>query len=957
MIIHGGEPPHIEVPEPRLGEVLSRLNQVTYQVEQRTTNFNADMKAKLASFTAGLTTLVVEVLQPIDAHIAARGVQHGETKATVDLSNKDNYRMATLAEMLALSPVSAYVSPNGAKASVLANSETYNPTAFQNNDAFQMASYFMPDEYPVGVPTAVQATRYLGFSLYNPMLVNGDRLILSPQVDTAKYQKQSIFVSGATEATGGSQFSEVQNLNVRYLGNNWNALGGTTSASRVALFKPLADKKIYEFKNQLALGGANVNLQLYRGYGSTIYKGLATSVALSGQTITINHKFFKVDLVDTDPTLVELVDSNYGALFTQINKDPVAAPANGSHTYQLTDFMTLAPGQTVVGLGNNAQSIVTSLYWNAQDSELYLFVVVPITLRMGGAVRYMNITFIEAIAPGTLRSGGSAAFTQLGTLEKDTINADMTITEGAKWLSVSDKEDFFNPALFPGAVLADGEVVKSSCTKYGIRVKRAKSALLGINAWAAGPREVMPIKEVRTEVYAPSRHAPFRAIPERLFPSLQDGVSTQYLTYALNRESGRYEWVEQNWNTSSPVGVEANGRFGIRSPDTERVVDLYMMPRALSTYVNKSGIGTSTRALAFTNDNNYKGYASIGYSNGVLTLGAEVQLSPANLITLRGAAGKMRVNAAAANPAIDDALRETQIHVYAVGPTRAVIIMSDGISYAEAAIADYAVNGGICTLTFAPTIGLVLKPVTPGGQTVTGANRNSLSGDDVWMDGSDLLAVQVTPDNWQIAITRPFGNIYGDLSFSVSGFNNAQPTFTPRTVNPARLYAGTHMFDLVDELHPPLLVPGKGVYQYDPTNDRYATAMVEVGGTAIVDPYEINEAGWVVIPAGSKTLIRGRAYVLTREYPVKVDPTGTTYCYLTRQGDTLVAIGSPVVRETLNSEVLFGVAVNGVLQINHSYLVLDNHVVSPTRRGSAIPVFDDNGGQGVNKFVTQRDVS
>jgi hypothetical protein len=90
---------------------------------------------------------------------------------------------------------------------------------------------------------------------------------------------------------------------------------------------------------------------------------------------------------------------------------------------------------------------------------------------------------------------------------------------------------------------------------------------------------------------------------------------------------------------------------------------------------------------------------------------------------------------------------------------------------------------------------------------------------------------------------------------------------------------------------------------------------------------------------------------------VRVKEVGTSYCYLQRIGQVLLAIASDVMREVSNNEVMFGTSVNGVLTVNESYIVMDKHVVRSGRRGSAIPMFEDDGALGTNKFFTQRDVS
>lgn len=118
MIVHGGEPPFIEKPEPKFGGVVKKLNEITYKLQDCTYSFNENSKTKLQEFAQNLAQFIVDVVTPIDNHLAQRGAVHGETKSTIGLSKKDNYRTATLTEQANLTPVLAYVTPQGVKAAL-----------------------------------------------------------------------------------------------------------------------------------------------------------------------------------------------------------------------------------------------------------------------------------------------------------------------------------------------------------------------------------------------------------------------------------------------------------------------------------------------------------------------------------------------------------------------------------------------------------------------------------------------------------------------------------------------------------------------------------------------------------------------------------------------------------------------------------------------------------------------
>ena len=783
-------------------------------------------------------------------------------------------------------------------------------------------------------------------------MISGDRILVSPRSDTGTYQRQDIFISNPVAIKRRTQLSEIDNLTSGYIGSNWNASAAETTAGRVALFKPLADKQIYDMRSNLNMSGFNKNYLLLNGYGTSLYKGLATAVVVVGTVVTIQHKFFKVDLFDTDPVLVDLVDGSYPASFVNIT-GTTAGAANGQHSYDLNNFLNLSPGQTVAYDGRGG-GVTTGMAWVSQDFELYLMVNIPIVVNGVSMV----ISFVESVTPGKLSAGSSAQFRQLGSYVKDTIGVDVKPIEPSQWVKLSDLTDFNNVLEFPGVVLPNGEIVKSASTKYAVRVKRIESGRTDIRDWMTGVRPNVPVKFARTEMYTPSRYTPFGPLPERVIPVSQANGVTTFLVYGLDEISGNYMWRELIWTTNPRVvNPGAGGKSGFSMSDfNNRLNNLVDMPDALSVMAGVQNGGVVLSAFCFTTQNNFTGYQSFAYSNQKVTLGAKIQLHPSSVNSLKSAGTGVIGRAAVANPGIANGTRKANIQVMDRHDGKLLVMVSDGVSYAEATTLSYAIADGKVRLTI-PAAGLGLVPVTGGGFGSVGSFRESLSGDNPRQPYSDvLIAAEIPTRNWDIVFPRAFGEVYGDLSFSIDVPQSAVAVMTPRYVNQGRLYQGNRQFDLVNELLPPILVPFYGVFQYGPGNTNFTSLMVRPTAGDFVDPYDVNEPGWVRIPAGSRVVVRGRAYILDKEYPVKVNPNGVTYCYLVRVGDTLSGIGSPTMRETSNGEVLFGVATNGVLSINNSYLVIDNHVVTPTRRGGAIPVFPDDGNLGVNKFFTKRDL-
>lgn len=953
------EPPFVETPEPGFGVVIRKLNEMVVQAEDRTTNYNKNIQDKLDELDTHVTAWIASSVTPIDQHLAKRGAIHGETKKTVGLSKKDNFRTATLAEQINYANVNAFVTPAGAKAALDANTGEFDLSQYQRNGVFQFASYYYPDDYPTAIPATPEPVRYTISKGRVPMLMNGDRVVYSPRSDEARYTRQSLFLGMPLKGSAGARLSEIVNATARYTGTNWNMTAGDATDSKVAFFRPLGDKQIYHYKTTLPLPAGNRNYLLYNRNAAAAYRGLGIAVGLAGTVLTLSHRFFYTNLQATDPTLTELIASGYLGQFDRMGATPVAAPANGSHAYDLKDFVTLPAGATIAA-DPDYPDVITTMLWNSVDYEIYLNVSLAVLVKNGPLTSKLVLSFTESIIPGTLVAGGNALFKTLGPRVKDTLDANLVPVVGSAFLTVNNPLDFNNITQSPGMVLNSGVVVKAISTKLGLRVKRYKTDYNGMKDWMMAQRPVVSPTDASMEVFAPSRHTPFGPLPERIIPVAHDGTITQHLVYGLDSATGLFSWSQLTWNDASIISTQTGDNvFGVRLPEVRDQVDtLGLLPKSLTVVVNKSGVGVGMNALAFTSANNYIGKSAVSYASKTLTVGTDVKVAVPTKLSIQGATRDVMDRAALLNPGVDPVLRVAESQMFAINATRALLIITDGVSYAEAMVVNYAIVDGLFTLDFKAAGGVNLKPVTPASGPVTPGNRVSGSGDGTWMISADLLCAAGSLNDFSFVLTRPFGNNYGDLSFSVTGINGATPVFSIGKLNPVRLYPGTQQFDLVEELLPPVMVPGKGVYQYDgSTAQLYTNTMVEIGGGPTkMDPFNINETGWVRIPSGGRVVIGGKAYILGEEFALKVGLTGTTYCYLVRYGDVIQVVGSTQRREVANNEVLFGIAVNGVFQQTKDYLVMSNHVVSATRQGSAIPCFIDDGADGPNQFFTHRDV-
>lgn len=965
MIVHGGQPPFIEEPNPKFGGVISKLNELALFVTNKTDRFSESTQERLHEFTDALDGFVREVVIPIDNHISQIGAVHNETKSTIGLSLKDNFRAASLAEAIAMARVDAFVTVKGARDSVVTNTNAYVSTDFQQNDVLQMASYYFPNEYPVQVPTVPEPIKYFNGNGKNtsvPLILNGDRFVLAPyQVAGPAYQRNSLFVSGPTNQIGKSLMQEVPNVTSGYNCYGWNNIAARATSGKVMFFHPISDKNIYEFTDGIGVSvPAQNGFLMYQGFGGVVYKGIAISAAFATEdVINIKQTFYSVAALETNPTLTPVVDANYRANINIPGTVLPNSPANTTYQFDLKQVLNLPAGATVVRLPGWTPTV--SMYWNAQDIDAHLFIAVPIRITYGAAVKRTCLRFVISIKPGTLRPGSSCTVTALNMGTKDTIGEDLTLPANPLWLEEDHIWNINNPARDPGAVLTNGDVVKSRSFKYGVILKRYNTQFKGLKNWVLGNRPAVPMYEATSEITVPSRHQVFGPLPERILPAVWRPDEAAYLVYGLDIATGRYSWKEIGWTVNAMKGPVSGNKFGIRSPDY--VIDRSRLPNMPSSVVSSNLIdGTGRKfvmtGLAFNESNGFKGFKTISYSGGTLVLSGVTSLSPLSVFSLRAASSQVMKRAAIVNPypAAVAALRDAQIQVFKITDNKILAILSDGLSYVEAGVFPYTQAGDVITLDFLPTNGVKTVAVTPASPGLTGAARTSQSGDNVQSLYYDVKVNQLDATAYEIAVERPFGDLYGNVSFVVNNIGATQPGITTTTLNPARLYLNSSSIDMVDPLYPSFIMPTDGLYIHNPNNNEYSTNCVSVSvPSRSTDPFDPLEAGWVRVPAGAKVILGGRGYFLAQDYPVKVKPVGVTYCYLRRNGDLLEAVGSDVIRETSNNEVLYGVSTNGVLQVSNNYLVLAKHLISSSRRGSAIPYFEDDGAKGPNKFFTQRD--
>jgi len=453
-----------------------------------------------------------------------------------------------------------------------------------------------------------------------------------------------------------------------------------------------------------------------------------------------------------------------------------------------------------------------------------------------------------------------------------------------------------------------------------------------------------------SHTFVPTRHFSFGDLAERILPLSQDDTKATYLSYCLASDKLGYRYKELTWATGT-LATLTGTQYNVVKPTgiIERNIE-QTLPKSLMSLTQPTG-GVSLSSLCFTTRNDFKSYATVQYSNGVVTLGTPVTLSPVSMIALNLHMAQVMIKAklspAYAGKASDYAL-QGDVGVFVVQVGKAVVYWSDGVSYVEACVVDYSVNNNTMVL------GLKTDTVRYVVSTNTNANkgyRKSTSGDDLTSDHSDLLVYKTSNNALRFVLNKPFGELAGDVSFTTSNFTATVVTLSPNVTNPALTYQNKELFDIAQEMYPACLIPKTGVFQSN------GDTLLRIGGTETFDPYSVGNNKVIIIPEGFRCVINGIGVVLdeTQERQYTTTPA---YFYLEQDGANVKLSQYAVQQNPNNNAVMVGYDSDGTgVRYTRSYIVLDKHLISDVRKGNTIPmVLDDNTELGTSKFFRYKDV-
>jgi len=953
MIIIGGERPVIEDPEPRYGSLLSSLNNLRRKIEKRQDSNDAQTSANLTYIAQAVGNFIALCQTPVDAHIALTGPVHGETAETIDKEKVDNFRTGTVQDHLNFAD-DAFVNPAGMKAAITQSISGFNATDFQQNVRMPFAALHHIDQFD-------RAAKDPGNALFfkkGPvtLIMNGDRVIVSPQYPSGNAGPYSLYYSDTVKMGASIGLNEERQISTLYWGAGWNMKGALDNTGRIGIFRPLANKGIYNYASNVP-GAGNFYVVLSSTFGDISHKGCLLSASFSNGVISLGHYFFGVNDPESNPTITQIVTSSYKATYNTVNMNNVNDSINKTRQIALSDFFTWGPGVKIESALKAGEQPTITADWRYLNLEFLMNIAMPVKVTIGNQVFNKVFNFTESVHPGKLVIADTGAIDMLKGFSKDSIST-VGDLKNSKWLVDNDPTNLLNLVKNPGVINNNGLILNGYTTPTCLRIKVSPTDMKGVIPLLEDPSLSRPVKDSVTQMFVPTRHFSLGEMPERILPLSQDANQVSYLSYCLAVDRFGYKHKELQWAQGSNTQLDsANKVYGITRPDLITERDLVTtLPMSLCSASSVSG-GVTVTGLNFTTRNEFTGYASFQYAGGAVVLGDKVSLSTNSLIVMR-----LKASEAAKADIVQTVYKGQQAQyplnpnmgIFVVNNQRALCWWSDGCAIVHAAIVPYTLSGNVLNLGLKTdtTLSVVSQPVTPNK-----GNAASQSNDGLHSRHCDLLAYKINDNQWVFGLNRPWNDMSGDVTFSTDNFLATAPTFRPLYTVQAKTFAGTEFFDVADDHYPLTLIPRVGLFQCLQSISTDVVLQSVRDLTVSFKPYQLANQKLVIVPEGYRCVINGVGISVDETHELAYT-TWPSYFYLEENTGIIELNRYDTEQKPDNNAIMIGYDSDGTgVRYTRSFIVLDKHLISSVRKGATIPFVENDGTErGYSNFFRYKDV-
>lgn len=777
------------------GDLLKSLNALGFKIQQENALYTtvpaltlAEVKAKVAAFGPYAKNL-------IEAHTSKRGVTHRETKKTVALEKKDNFRMATMEECVSLANVNAFVSPAGGKAALSGLSFDLTKR-FQQNDIYPIAAI---SNQPLFKHTAAYST-HLSAVLRGPGMIGRfkDNLIMSPRQSGNSNNIFSLYKGFKSDAGVNNRYYDTGGVKYGLKGNPENPTIyeeiGASAAGRVVVLDTPNRPHTGPVKTSIGTAPpvtASLN-GLAGGFstqdGNNHYRDLYIDTANPGfagakSMAYIWQRYYGV-VPDGGSAITRTVTRNWtgpnsGDMFGRVDQDYLGIKIGSI-------CKSNAPNVTL-----EFESYFVSSCWEVIDKSYILKLqgVICHTNTGTGKKLYFNFSmaFRGVITQATSGLSPRIVFSPVYHYSPTVLVESDLNSFNSGFTRLFEKGSVLDTFAHPGSIIEGGLYVRQQTYPQHSYVHYTRFVDIAtpldyfktpINALDGYWVNTIPVSHIGM--------APWGNTAQRIIPVEYGAGGFKVLSYAMDNSNGGWTWAELSWVEPD----QPKPRTSFKAPDKGvRLNTSKPIPPSISSFVTRAGV--SYQGLNFVECNRYTGSVGLTYANGSFSETGKVVLNSVYLTNLlkQETAFLARAKAYYGNTGVEKH-QEFTVGVFTLGKNglttkdQALVVMTDGFGYMELAISNYTIANGVYNVATAVE-SLTRYVVTPLPKpTLFTGEVSKVDTYRVLSTFSDMSVYEYDTGVTMLSFNRPWGDHrIGKVTVCLENYNPTTLTMSVSRIN------------------------------------------------------------------------------------------------------------------------------------------------------------------------------
>lgn len=992
-------PPNLD--PTKTGDLLLTLNQLGYQVQRKSESYNTLPQQLMESLQNQLDDFSDYCDSIVTDHVNSTGKQHGETKSTVQLSEKDNFRTSTDAEAANFSDVEAFVTPSGVKAAI--DKVVAQMTGrYQQNDLFPItmmsASKILPsssyhtgpnDEYIEGpgrmghlqdtllaYPNQPENAQH--FNIFRSFQITGGKELLYYDTGCVNMGIVPPKLNGEIYTRRADKKQFVTQL------ENANRTGPFefTYDPQGELTPPENFESIeidYDSHNGLLLGSSYDGTQ-------KIIMGNREIVNPSGEDVS-EKIWIDMGLIDvTEASPDDPIFRHDGGLYPD---DTYSIFNNTMATRQSLpiEIENLITGDDLTVI---CETFSVGMTWTEVNKAYYMDLNGRLKITdVNDDVHYVNFKVGFNVACSWIdqtQNNLRRDITPLFDFPPTVFDPSNPESANFGYTKLVQKKDLLDVVVHPGHVFGGGFISRIQTFKSHSVIHYTQTSCSGLLDYIETPINEITGFYAGSKLIAYSEASPFGSNTQRCFAVSYSDQGLTYLTRSLDNSTGGFKWLTLNWYDKTQTNPAPN-TINYKCPDFVSEFGLKsLIPSSIVNTVTADSVNVS--GWAFTEWNNYTGINGLSYSNSEFINTGDIIFSRVSLNLLNTVEEEFMGRAKGFyNNTFVESFMSFKKHVFGVGDY-CVCVLTDGYGYAEVALTPYSVVNGIYSITVAvDDVHWSAITKTPGTPLVSGSEESSL-GEVIIENFSDLMVYDNEDGTYDMSMNRPWGSLYGKLAFTISNIDEEtlacdvdEVTYIEKqlfdhkdingevyTQNINELdypntpeYFNQRIVDIPELITQDFCIPGKGLITSDRQYKSSSPRVLEhsVVGTEDKLGFDVNDGQTLIVPSGYPLVLSGRAMKMNRNCGINTtEEVGVKQAlYLKRVGNDINPIVSVPGVELEPRFDIVRVDDGGPTNVlNDDYLTIFGLTMSEERKGSTFPITNFEGSDGELTWFKSSDV-